>query len=342
MNIIYARMPGYDWVSTPSDAVARELERLGHKLTLVENMEYIPPGDYDFVWSPYESVTILGHMVSKKLGIPHFAHIEWLPPWRAIEDADPREYGYTGNEPEFQQKAQMVQHYKKVGQFWSEAAVSTLGGKAFVPYHRKIAGDVDPIIRYPSVDVKAFEMAKRMYSPKKVPNRVITVSRIVPNKRYDLMVEAMNKVTTPVEWVVVGDGDKTIVEKALNNKNVDLKMVDAMWGWARIYEMMQASVYLGAWSGMPPIEAALLDAYPLLVKTPPTKEIPEDVIDELFMGHIFKDTPENVAAKIDSLASNNDSDTPAHILDAFTNGRMGVKSAQENAFDLIMIAEAKI
>lgn len=66
MNIIYARMAGYDWVSTPSDAVARELNNLGHKITIVDNPNYIPLGEYDFVWSPYESVTILGDILSKK------------------------------------------------------------------------------------------------------------------------------------------------------------------------------------------------------------------------------------------------------------------------------------
>ena len=42
MNILFAREAGYDGVSTPADAVIREIEKLGHKVRIVDNLEYIP------------------------------------------------------------------------------------------------------------------------------------------------------------------------------------------------------------------------------------------------------------------------------------------------------------
>ena len=92
MKIVYARMPGYDFVSTPSDAVIRELEKAGHKIFWTDNLNYLPLDKYDVVFSPYESATLLGDAISKKLNIKHYAHIEWLPPWR-IKKVNPSEYG---------------------------------------------------------------------------------------------------------------------------------------------------------------------------------------------------------------------------------------------------------
>ncbi|MDD4984112.1 MAG: hypothetical protein PHH82_04740, partial [Candidatus ainarchaeum sp.] len=121
MNIIYARMPGYDWVSTPSDELARGLESLGCKLTLIDNLNYIPPYDFDFVWSPYESVTMLGHMISKRLNIPHYAHIEWLPPWRIFKECKAEQYGFLKENPELQQIDQMIPYYKEIIEAFDKA-----------------------------------------------------------------------------------------------------------------------------------------------------------------------------------------------------------------------------
>ena len=78
MRIIYAKMQGYDWVSTPSDAVARELEKAGHTIEICEDIYSVPVGDFDFVWSPYESATLLGDYISDYKGIPHFSHIGFV------------------------------------------------------------------------------------------------------------------------------------------------------------------------------------------------------------------------------------------------------------------------
>ena len=346
MNIIYARMQGYDWVSVPSDAVARELENLGHKVTIVEHIDYIPYAKYDFVWSPYESVTVLGDAISKILEIPHIAHVEWFPPWRISKECNAMEYGFTGKEPELKPDVfnNSINYYKHIGEAYLNADIKTLGGEAFVPYMAKFLNiDTSFItVRLPSIDTTTIEKVKKMYSPKRIPNRILTVARLVPNKRYDLMVKVMNKIEIPCEWVIIGDGPEADrIKQELNNDNINLTLMGPVWGWGRFYEMLKATVYLGGWTGMPPIEAALLGCEPIVICPKTTKEIPNCQLKELFRDVVpmFTDDFKRAAKKIEQYINKQTKKHYPDIVDKFRKGEMGVLPSSINAENIIKLVE---
>lgn len=336
-------MSGYDWVSTPSDAVARELERLGHKLRLVENMEYIPPGKFDFVWSPYESVTILGHLISDKLQIPHVAHIETIPPWRYYLDCDIENYGFPSasvlDVPDV--KLSRI-HYEKVGSLWAQAFVKTISNQSRLDMHVNEFGAADVQLRYPSVDTNTINMTKRMYSPRR-ENIVLTVARATYIKRYDLLVDVMNKVTVPITWRIIGDGPYIDqIKKRMTNKNVTLQFLGSQWGWCRYYEMMKAKVLLYAMGAMPPIEAALLGAFPICVEQQPTKHLPEfDKFMEYNFGNsmpIYKHTQiQEIADRIVEELGKSDHQSldEYQTVGKFLSNELNVTSSMINAQQLI-------
>lgn len=284
-------MPGYDWVSTPSDAVAREIEKLGHKLVQVEDPRGVPPREYDFVWSPYESVTLLGDEISKRYDVPHYAHIEWFPPWR-VGEVNKEEYGFidTGiSEIEEFYKTELNwrrtwPYYEAIGHAHYNAAVKTINSTSFHSLYKRVAGNWDHLYhRYSCVDTAFIDAFNKTYKVKKIANRVITVARAVPNKRYDILVAIMNQVQRPVEWVIVGDGPMLLyIKKVLTNPNVKLIIKGPLWGYQKLYEIAQAGYSLHCWSGLPPFESIGVGTFPLVIVPPTPKELDSNHIEQIF------------------------------------------------------------
>lgn len=353
MTIIYARMRGYDWVSVPSDAVVRELEKLGHTVLWVESLDLLPVKKADFVFSPYESVTLVGDAIAKKLNIPHYSHIEVLPPWRVKENIDFANYGLTADDPEISDKQLELTmfHYKAVGQAWKNAAVKTISNHCRVDFHHKLLGQIDNLqLRYPSIDVTSINAAKRMYSPKRINNRILTVSRIMPIKRYDLLIQVMNQVQEEVTWAIIGEGTMvSTIKQRMTNSNVTLEFMGAQWGWSRYYEMMRAKLLIYAMGGMVSIEAALLGAFPIVIENQPTDDLPEfdkfmrynfgnnkDNYKTTFFPIFQHDEIEKMAAEIDGEIQKTTHEMELACIEAsLMNGDMNVTPSQRNAEQII-------
>ncbi len=343
MNIIYARMKNYEWVSTPSDAVARELEKLGHQVTQLESADYIPPGDYDFVWSPYESVTLIGEIIAKKLEIPHFSHIETIPPWRFFKNCDYPNYGLKSDDPEILQFDQNQSYYRMVADAWKRAEVRTISNHSRVALMKDITGENEMGLRYPSVDVATAQQALRMYSPRRDNNRIITIARAVPIKRYDILTEVMNNIKTSVKWIIIGSGPmQEVIKTQMTNPKVKLEFLNDLWGWAKWYEIMKVKVMLYAMGGMPPMEAALLDVFPICMEQQSTKHIPDfDKFMEYNFGNsipIFKhDQIKEAAAMVDTAMATPNKDLFAQYdtVNKFLNGKTNVTPSSVNAKQII-------
>lgn len=290
MNIIYARMPGYDWVSVPSDAVIREMEKLGHKIFWVETMEYLPTENIDFVFSPYESVTLLGDAVAQSLDVPHYAHVEVLPPWRVKENIDAKNYGLKKDDVELKPERlrQTIPHYLEVGKTWKRANLKSVSNQSRVDFHHKLLGTIDNLmLRYPSVDVSSINIAKMMYSPKREKS-VITIGRVMPIKRFDILCKVMNEVKTKTKWVIIGEGSLVnSLSDMVTNENVELEILGAKWGWARYYALLKSHIVLAAMGGMPAMEGALCGAFPIVMEQEPTDDLPEF---DKFMQYNFGDS----------------------------------------------------
>lgn len=349
MNIIYARMEGYNWVSTPSDAVAREIEKLGHNITIIDSVKQrVPLKKYDFVWSPYESVTLLGDALSRKLNIPHFAHIEWIPPWRIFKDCDVVKYGFNKNDVELKDIGQTIPYYKNILGAYMDAEIRTISNISFLKYMSNFYGkEITAHERQPSIDIDSLDIAKTQYSPCKINNRVVSLSRLVQNKRYDILLDIMNKVEVPCEWVIIGQGPmKESIEQGLKNKQVKLIFTGALWGWARFYELMKASIFIGSWTGMPPLEAAYLNTYPIVVEPSLPKELGSNFLLHHFPAgvKIYKETDEVevIAKHIDKLIkSKNNIDITNNITTLLKEGKLGIKTSEQNAKDIIKLYDQR-
>lgn len=343
MNIIYVRMQGYDWVSVPTDEVVRELEKLGHKIYIVDHPDRIPTGTWDWVWSPYESVTLLGDVVARTMGIPHYSHIEVLPPWRCIDNPDYENYGLTDkNDPEIKNFNQMQSYYIKVGTAWKNADIRSLSTPVRLEMHKKLFPDLgDVVYDFPPIELNMANKAKKMFSPKRIFNRVVTISRAIAIKRYDLLVKVMNQLKTPVTWTIVGDGPMLkFIETNINNNNVTVTPLGGLWGWAKWYELLKSSVLVYAMGGMPPIEAALMGCKPICIEQQPTRDIPDfDKFMESNFGNsvpIFKyDKTEDMAELVDSALAGRDILKEYNTVEKFMSGETNVRPAAEYAKTIV-------
>lgn len=337
MNIIYARMAGYDWVSVPSDGVVRALENLGHTITICEHPELVPTGNHDFIWSPYESVVILGDYLKQKLKIPHISHCEWIPPWRCLRGVALSDT-VKNFEETFQQQKIMMGCYKS-------ADFRTLSSPLFVSYMEKAFGKLNiDAIRYQSVDVKTLEKAKKTFNPAKQQNRVISISRAVPNKRYDLLVEVMNKVSTPIDWVIIGEGPELQrIEKSLHNSKVNTIFLGPKWGWSKLYEIMKSKVFLGAWTGMPQMESAYLNTTPISIEPNFAPEIVGSMIKDLY-GNAYaiflQDKIQEVAGKLEFYLTQDCSEQNTNMVNLMLDNKIKLTTCEDNAKQLIKWAES--
>jgi len=344
MRIIYARMAGYNFVSTPSDAVVRELENLGHTIFWTDNLSYLPTDKYDFVFSPYESATILGDAISKILNIPHYAHIEVIPPWRYIENIDFQNYGLSKDDPELHPEmfkgAQTF--YKRVLAAYKDAILCSTSNECRLSYMQTVSGRQDIVLRYPSIDVRTINCAKKMYSPRKDPKKMITISRATAIKRYDLLIKVMNEIkTSGITWTIIGDGPMTeVIKKELVNPNIKLELLGAKWGWEKWYELMKASYMIFGISGMPPIEGILLDVVPFGIESSPTKHLPErNKLLKINFGNnmpLFScDEIVQMANMIDEKMNSDNTELLSSIKEDFIKGKMNVTSSETNANQII-------
>lgn len=342
MKIIYTRVPGYDWVSIPSDAVVRSFEKLGHTVYITDNPFDYPADKYDFIFSPYETTVLLARQISEATDTPVMGHLEWLPPWRIFEDIDVSKYGYKGNEPDLENRLINKDYYLNIGKIWKRFEVKTLSTEIRYPYLAKLLGDFGYHIRYPSVDVDLIERIDRQLTPKRQNNMVITVSRAVADKRYDLLVDVMNKVKTKCTWGIVGDGYMLkYVKDNLTNKKVELQLYGPKWNVERFYIMKQAGVFLGGSTAMPPIEGALLGCQPFLMAPSATDEIPEfDQLHKYQFGDaiMWSNKPEELAKLIDTHINNYNESYVFKIKHALMNNKLNILPAEENAKKLIEMA----
>jgi len=347
MRILYVKMPGYEWVSVPSDAVVRELVKLGVEVDTTTNMSSILPKKYDAVWSPYEHVAILGRNIAKRIGAPHIAHIEWLPPWRISKKCDYTLFGFDGKSPEIKGiTSQVIDHYLEIGRVWGNADIRTIAGRGFIDYVCN-ATDTDKegvVVRYPSIDTQAIETCKRMYNVQKIHNRVITIARAVPNKRYDLLVKVMNKINCEVEWAIIGDGPElSMVKEELKNPKVKLNILGSIWGYAKYAEIMKSKTFLGAWSGMPPFECSGLGCYPIIIQPVLPDFITEPTLVENTMpncANLVFENDDNWSNEVATRIHLNIEDQDSYMLYSgllykdMLDNKCGITSSAQNALNL--------
>jgi len=333
MKLICVREPGYQWVSTPADAVIRELKNLGHKIFITESPYNLPVEQYDWTLSFYEHSAILGNIISRLSNTPHFCHIETIPPWRYFYDCDVENYGLTKDDQEVIEGIKNRPMYERIAGVWSDAKVHTLSNHSRIYLLRSIVPQVENIqLRYPSIDTRSIEKFKKMYSPKIEQNVILTVSRATKIKRFDLILKVSNEIKTPnTVWKIVGNGPALKdMQDGLKNPNVKISFLGGQFGWSRFFEMAKANVFISAMGGMPPIEAALLGCSSFGIEQEPTLQTPEF---DRFMEYNF--------GKVIPIFKHNQYADAAQMIDESLQG-FGVINSTYNTVDRFMSLECNV
>ena len=103
-------------------------------------------------------------------------------------------------------------------------------------------------IIYPPVDIKRFRFNKNR------SNFYLSVNRLVPNKRVDLIIKAFNKLGLPL--IIIGDGEEKNNLKKLANKNIKFMNKQPDNVIEEMYSMCRGFVYAGIEDfGIAPVEA---------------------------------------------------------------------------------------
>jgi len=170
--------------------------------------------------------------------------------------------------------AQRVDHFAAISQ-WSAANVWRV-------YRRQAE------VIYPPVDIDGFEPSRRR------EDFYITVSRLVPYKRVDLIVRAFSKMGLPL--VVVGDGPERRKLERLASANVRLVGTQPQEKLRRLLGEAKAYVYAAVEDfGIAPIEAQAAGCPVIAYRA---GAIPETVVDGE-TGLLFSDqSPEALAEAV--------------------------------------------
>ena len=107
---------------------------------------------------------------------------------------------------------------------------------------------LDSEVIHPPVDIKRFE-----YNQDR-ENFYLSVNRLVPNKRVDLIIKAFNKLELPL--IIVGDGPERKRLKKMSNKNIIFKNKISNKNIEKLMSTCRGFVYAGVEDfGIAPVEA---------------------------------------------------------------------------------------
>jgi len=245
-------------IVTPETGYAQKLAARGHEITF--GFGYTPKMlklDYDIVYGAMEYSMNIATWISKKLKIPCYNHMEWIPPWRVGLD-DPKNWGYDGTtfekiDPFIVQKWYAI--YIQQVQDWENATISSLSGKCFKPIMKQFATKpINTEIKYYAAN---FNKLKHYKSDNiKEKNQIMSTARLVPHKRIIHIVRALAKVKNAPPYKVIGYGNELgRIQKEAKELGVDIEIIGP--GAHGIKErIIQESMFsINIWAGIPMAES---------------------------------------------------------------------------------------
>jgi len=135
---------------------------------------------------------------------------------------------------------------KRVDQFW---AISNFVKDRIQKYYR-----AESKLIYPPVDTDSFSAEGGSASGRQIKNYFLMVGRMVPYKKFDLAIEAFNKLGLPLKVVGVGPQIKRLEKIA--GKNIEFLGSVSDWQLSNLYSQAQAVIFPQSEDfGMVPLEA---------------------------------------------------------------------------------------
>jgi glycosyltransferase involved in cell wall biosynthesis/predicted SAM-dependent methyltransferase len=281
MRILYLTPPGYKDVKTPQMIVAEELVRRGHRVHIVvtDGNISINPKDYDVIYAAMEASCLGAAELKRRTGLPLYAHGEWVPLWR-VGFESPEVWGHAQEDVSRvkEEVERYREYYTKIIQAMASAEVCSMAGTAFIRDAERLAGVSLPnsFVKYPSVDVRTIQSLPQNLEEE---TRIVTVSRLVPNKKAAMTAEALKLLDDPPEWVIVGYGpEEERIGKILSGTRVRFQVLKGLHGPDKFREIRRSLFGVQNWSGIPPAEEMLLGKPCISFAHPYMKELYGDTL----------------------------------------------------------------
>jgi len=259
MNILYLT-PYNPNIKTPETGFAEQLSNRGHKITF--SFGYNPEllkraGEYDIVFGAMEYSMNMATWLGKKLNIPIYNHIEWIPPWR-VGMEDPKDWGYDGTTIN-KINEMAIQHWSPIyiqqAMDWENSTIRSIAGKCLKQYLEPwVTKPLKAEIKYYSAD---FERLKKYETTGiKEKNQIMSTARLVPHKRIHHIINALSLLKNPPTYKVVGYGNEfPALRKLAEDLGVKVDFVGPGQNGVKELLIQESMFSINIWAGLPMAES---------------------------------------------------------------------------------------
>ena len=256
MRILYLT-PGNPYIKTPETGFAEQLAKRGHTVILAYG--YSPDllkQKVDIVFGAMEYSMNLANWLGKKLNVPVYNHMEWIPPWR-VGLEDPKEWGYDGTTAEKMNhgiQSQFIPMYIQQIQDWENATIRSLPGQSFKKYMKPFATNpLEAESKFYSADFDKLNHYKGDYEEK---NQIMCTARLVPHKRVHHIIKALANVKNAPALKVIGYGNEMGQLKALAyEKGVNVEFLGPGQDGIKEKTIQESMFSVNIWAAIPVAES---------------------------------------------------------------------------------------
>ena len=262
LSILYITPPN-DKIVTPEVGFARDLSKLGHNVCLLKSCNDYPNSvlteKFDIIMGAMEYSMGLANYLGKRLNIPVYNHMEWIPPWRinlsVLDKWGQEESSLEKVTPEMIDIYKNL--YKKQAEDWAKATIRSCAGKCFVEgINEFLDTPVDCEIKYyaPNID-----KLQQYYNPNlKEHYQIMSTARLVPHKKIVHVVRALAKIPKEKRpnYIIIGYGKEA--EQIINESkklNVNIALVGPGDNGLKEQIIQESMFSVNIWAGIPIAES---------------------------------------------------------------------------------------
>ena len=335
--------PGNPLMKTPETTIAEQLAIRGHDVTLAFGFNSnLLKKEYDIVVGAMEYSMNTANFIGRKLNIPVYNHMEWIPPWR-VGMEDPKLWGYDETQAEQltpQHIAQYTDMYIQQIQDWENATVRSCAGQALIGTMRRFMSM--PIVfgtRYPT---KRFEEMDQYANDRiEEKNQIMCTARLVPHKKIIHVVRALALVdgNRPALKIVGYGSEKESIELEAKKLGVDIEFMGPGIGGDKERLIQESMFSVNIWAGLPIAESFYFGK-------------PAITYDDAAVVEQFDDTPvyaernniEDLAKKIKMLCDNPElrEDLGQSAQQRLLNNKLNIKMPDATCENIEIILEKGI
>lgn len=234
--------------------VILELTRFENPILLNQEVLDTKP---DVVFGMMESSLPIAYAYAKTLGVPLYAHMEWVPPWR-VGLENPIDWGFderTYDELDPNYIGTLKRKYTTETDYFYKADYKTIPGETLKYTFEEFTGK--PLTNYEvrpyTIDFKTLQ---KHLQPTIKKNQICCIARLVPHKRVHHIIRAVAKLENKPKVVIVGYGpERDLITILAKNLNVEVQFVGSGQDGIKEKVLQESKLLVSIWAGLPTAEA---------------------------------------------------------------------------------------